>query len=91
VRVAYCRTGEILGDYFTKALQGVVFRRFCDRILNIAHASTFKNDAPQECLEEMKTIRPILKRGESGAVSNDGWTVVTRPHSKVKKATFRLS
>ena len=31
----YCPTGEMLGDFFTKPLQGTRFRKFRDRILNL--------------------------------------------------------
>lgn len=33
--VKYCPTTEMLGDFFTKPLQGAAFRKFHDAILNI--------------------------------------------------------
>jgi hypothetical protein len=35
VRVEYCPTGEMIGDFFTKALQGSLFKKFRNLILNI--------------------------------------------------------
>ena len=35
IKIKYCPTTEMLGDYFTKPLQGGLFNKFCDRILNI--------------------------------------------------------
>ena len=35
IKLKYCPTTEMLGDYFTKPLQGGVFNKFQDRILNI--------------------------------------------------------
>ena len=36
VSIAYCPTAEMIGDFFTKPLQGALFRRLRDFILNIA-------------------------------------------------------
>jgi hypothetical protein len=33
--VEYCPTGEMLADFFTKPLQGALFRKFRNRILNL--------------------------------------------------------
>ena len=33
--VEFCPTFDMIGDYFTKALQGSQFRRFCDIVLGI--------------------------------------------------------
>ena len=35
IKLKYCPTTDMLGDYFTKPLQGGLFNKFRDRILNI--------------------------------------------------------
>jgi hypothetical protein len=35
MNVEYCPTGEMLGDLFTKPLQGSLFRKFRDAIMNV--------------------------------------------------------
>ena len=40
VKVEYCPTGDMLADYFTKPLQGTLFRKFRDIIMNADPAST---------------------------------------------------
>jgi hypothetical protein len=35
VKIQYCPTGDMLADFFTKPLQGSIFRKFRDFILNI--------------------------------------------------------
>lgn len=35
VTVKHCPTDQMLGDFFTKPLQGAPFRRFRDAVLNI--------------------------------------------------------
>ena len=36
VRVSYCPTGDMLADYFSKPLQGSLFRKFRNLILNVS-------------------------------------------------------
>jgi hypothetical protein len=35
VKIEYCPTGEMVADYFTKPLQGTLFRKFRDFIMNV--------------------------------------------------------
>ena len=42
VSVEYCPTGEMNADFFTKPLQGVLFRKFRDRIMNIQNRVRFE-------------------------------------------------
>jgi hypothetical protein len=35
VKVKYCPTGVMLGDFFTKPLQGILFKNICDHVLNL--------------------------------------------------------
>ena len=44
-RVEYCPTGELTADYFTKPLQGALFKTFRNRIMT-ADPST---DSLQDC------------------------------------------
>ena len=44
-KIKHCPTAEMLGDYFTKPLQGGLFNKFRDRILNI---QTYPSDVPTE-------------------------------------------
>jgi len=46
LRVEYCPTEEMLGDFFTKPLQGTLFRKFRSLILNLKMSP----DARQECV-----------------------------------------
>ena len=38
IKLQHCPTAEMLGDYFTKPLQGALFTKFLDRILNLQAA-----------------------------------------------------
>ena len=51
VRVSYCPTGDMLADYFSKPLQGSLFRKFRDLILNVGPMDGL-TDRPgkQECV-----------------------------------------
>ena len=51
VRVEYCPTGDMLGDFFTKPTQGALFRRFRQRVLNLPDDTITPDvDTSQECV-----------------------------------------
>ena len=51
VRVSYCPTGDMLADYFSKPLQGSLFRKFHNLILNISTKDELKVwPGEQECV-----------------------------------------
>jgi hypothetical protein len=43
VKVEYCPTGEMLGDFFTKPQQGILFRKFRNHVLNLNGDPTYKH------------------------------------------------
>jgi hypothetical protein len=47
VKVEYCPTGEMLGDFFTKPLQGILFRKFFNHVLNLNGDPTYQHR--QDC------------------------------------------
>ena len=53
--VEFCPTFDMIGDYFTKALQGSQFRRFCNIVLGI-HEDDIPayNESGRALLEERK-------------------------------------
>ena len=51
VQVSYCPTGDMLADYFSKPLQGSLFRKFRNLILNIHPLDPVKvRPGEQECV-----------------------------------------
>ena len=58
----YCPTGEMLGDFFTKPVQGALFIKFRKYILNLEHddISAYSPERSHECI------------GLNKAVSEDG-------------------
>lgn len=42
ITIRHCPTLQMLGDFFTKPLQGNLFRKFCDAILGYTHVDTLK-------------------------------------------------
>jgi hypothetical protein len=67
VRIVHCPTKEMLADYFTKPLQGVLFYKLRDYIMNIdsssefhsSHRSVLKDEDPTETdvADVSKTVR----------------------------------
>ena len=51
VQVSYCPSGDMLADYFSKPLQGSLFRKFRNLILNVNPKDEFKvRSGEQECV-----------------------------------------
>ncbi|KAG7341367.1 hypothetical protein IV203_023318 [Nitzschia inconspicua] len=46
--IEYCPTGDMIADYFTKPLQGLLFRKMLKQILNID--DSLIDSSPQECV-----------------------------------------
>ena len=51
IKVRYCPTEKMIADYFTKPLQGQLFRKFRDVILGYIHISEL--DEPQKLSPEV--------------------------------------
>jgi len=53
LQVEYCPTDDMLGDFFTKPLQGARFKRLRQIILNLSHdvPLPLTTTKPQECVE----------------------------------------
>ena len=54
MRVEHCPTESMIGDFFTKPLQGIKFRNFRDLILNINSA-----DYPQPNMEDASVLTTV--------------------------------
>jgi len=68
--IRYCPASEMVGDHFTKPLQGVLFRRFRAIIMNIdewvsdddlAWERNFIPTMPQECVGENIALVSVVK------------------------------
>jgi hypothetical protein len=73
VDIQYCPTGKMLGDFFTKPLQGTPFRKFRDLIMN------FKSDPPIPGSEDHRSVlekQPVEPEGQT-----DEWHEV-KPRKK---------
>jgi hypothetical protein len=77
--VQYCPTEQMLADFFTKPLQGALFRRLRAVVMGHEHISTLSVfppvTAPQERVGNEQT--EAEKEPSGGAV--EGWTLVQRP------------
>jgi hypothetical protein len=51
IKVEYCPTGDMLGDFFTKPLQGSLFRKLRAKVMNL------KDDCPEESKEKKMILR----------------------------------
>jgi Reverse transcriptase (RNA-dependent DNA polymerase) len=72
--VEYCPTKEMLADFFTKPLQGSLFRTLRDQVMNVD---------PSTATDSASDRRSVLERDELGVTlavtcDNGKWNVVTR-------------
>ena len=79
VKVKYCPTGEMLGDFFTKPLQGTLFRKFEKAILNL------KDDPPGPNLAAHRSVLGIANtimaepgHTVTGVTEDPEWITVTK-------------
>jgi hypothetical protein len=68
VSVEYCPTGDMLADFFTKPLQGSLFKRFRDQIMNADPAT-----------DSLQNHRSVLENVDTG--TDEEWTVVRKRKS----------
>ena len=67
VSTKYCPTGEMVADFFTKPLQGSLFKKFRDHLMNNSDSAT----------DSLKNHRSVLKDDDACVHTTDGeWTVV---------------
>jgi hypothetical protein len=57
VKVEYCPTGEMVAEFFTKPLQGTLFRKFRDFIMNADPLPT------STCLEDRRSVLGNITEG----------------------------
>jgi hypothetical protein len=88
ITIRHCPTIEMLADFFTKPLQGNLFRRFSDVILGYSHVDTLKRDPtvpPEERVgKDQAQTRGIALSGHAPVNEN----TVNGNESTAKKATW---
>ena len=78
IEVVYCPTEKMVADFFTKPLQGSLFRKFRDIILGYEHISTL-NEVMEESLSEERVRKDEeTKNVRTVKTANDGPSI-TRP------------
>ena len=61
--IEYCPTSEMLADYFTKPLQGSLFRKMRSVIMGWEHVNVLKEDYESR-LDKERVAKSILKSQE---------------------------
>jgi hypothetical protein len=103
IRVRHCPTLQMLGDFFTKPLQGALFRKFRDVILGHKHTNTLTPTlapATEERVEDRQPGRRESEReiiGGANASTNvdtsianieEEWQLVGKKRREGKKVTW---
>ena len=86
IKVKYCPTEKMLADFFTKPLQGNLFRKFRDVVLGYNHISSL-DDTEEESSSQERVGSSILKgnyvRSDDGPSAVSWSDVVKRGTDKV--------
>jgi hypothetical protein len=70
LRIEYCPTGEMVADFFTKLLQGSIFRKLRKVIMNLPDDTMLSNaTASQECVGTNRSYSDVVQ-GTTGKSSN---------------------
>ena len=72
IEVRHCPTEEMLADFFTKPLQGNLFRKFREVIQGHKHISTLKSKPPLPSQERVGERNKENVRNEIGGQKTDG-------------------
>ena len=87
IKLKYCPTTEMLGDYLTKPLQGGLFNKFWDRILNIqTDPSIVPPEDHRSVLGQDHSHATGQSQGQSQATVQDDQT---KCHNPVDKTMMR--
>jgi hypothetical protein len=93
VKIEYCPTNEMVGDFFTKPLQGMQFIKFRDEIMNVN--PTTHDDGSQHCRSVLNNVIDGMtghSEKTNGDETNTGWrTVESKQDVKEKRKRSRLS
>ena len=92
IKLQHCPTTEMLGDYFTKPLQGGLFTKFHDRILNIqADPSTVPLEDHRSVLGHDQSHTTAQSLGQSQAPPHHDQSSCPKPMSKTMGRVTRQS
>jgi hypothetical protein len=64
--IQHCPTAEMLGDFFTKPLQGSLFKKFRSAILGESHVSSLQIPPPEPTEERVGVNRVVQETEQSG-------------------------
>jgi hypothetical protein len=92
VKVAYCPTGDMLADFFTKPLQGSIFQKFRNQILNIQGDPVSKSQDHRSVLRD-HTNRSIstTEKKLSTSLRNGPRPLITKANNKVERRGAQAS
>ena len=86
VKVEYCPTGDMLADFFTKPLQGTLFRKFRNIIMNCDPASTTGLEDRRSVLGTKNEPRSVVgRKNKEGETANVFWTIVGHRKEKIMR------
>jgi len=67
INIIYCPTDRIVTDYFTKPLQGSLFRKLRDARMGVTHPSSLLTEEPPPTKERVEKIivLPVIRNNSN--------------------------
>ena len=77
VRVEYCPTGDMIGDFFSKPLQGALFTKFRNIIMNVSSSfNLFQDDhSPPSSEDHRSVLEPVTPVNDWKETPVNNWKV----------------
>jgi hypothetical protein len=90
LRIEHCPTDQMLADFFTKPLQGALFYKLRDHIMNIDVNSCY-HSSHRSVLEHVTEVKHVTQgvteeTQENIVLPDDGWTLVTKTGRKANSS-----
>jgi hypothetical protein len=93
VSLAWCPTGDMIGDYVTKPLQGALFRQFRDQIIGVVPERDPGPGKvkPGDSILRIRKVKPISVTAKKFGSQTGSWILTrSRPRSRLSKASSAL-
>ncbi len=89
VKIEHCPTQDMMADFFTKPLQGSMFTKMRDGIMNVNPQCM--NYAYEDCRSVLNVAEGHYKFGETSGTDNGWITVISKRAKQAKRLESRVS
>jgi hypothetical protein len=89
IRIEYCPTNDMIADFFTKPIQGVLFKRLRDHIMNIDPHDKYHSNH-RSVLDELDDSETVTVLNSAGSDSDGHKSLASAPKKVIEKTKDRF-